>query len=120
MRLREIIQETTKPLRRSAKAAIPDMQMFPQLDNSSIYDMYRYGIALAGSPDSETIMDHNGPAKSKMVTIAYSEGDADIINKTNKTMGVKGKAISDKRSHESHTVDTQSPVAKPKRNKYGV
>ena len=55
-----------------------------------------------------------------MVTVAYSEGDADIINKTNKHMGVKGRAISDKSSHESSTVDTASPVAKPKRNKYGV
>jgi hypothetical protein len=119
MRAKEFIKESVKPLRRSAKAAIPDMQMFPKLDNSSIYDMYRYGIALAGSPDSAT-MDHDGPAKSKMVTIAYTEGDADIINKTNKHMGVKGKAISDKRSHESNTVETQSPVAKPKRNKYGV
>jgi hypothetical protein len=119
MKIRDIIRESTAPLRRSAKAAIPDMQMFPQLDNGNIYSMYRYGIALAGSPDEAT-MDHDGPSKSKMVTIAYSEGDAEIINKTNKHMGVKGKAISDKTSHESHTVDTQSPVAKPKRNKYGV
>jgi hypothetical protein len=119
MKIRDIIRESTAPLRRSAKAAIPDMQMFPQLDNSSIYNMYRYGIALAGSPDPAT-MDQDGPAKSKMVTIAYSEGDADIINKTNIRMGVKGRAISDKRSHESSTVDTASPVAKPKRNKYGV
>jgi hypothetical protein len=119
MKIRDIIREGTAPLRRSAKAAIPDMQMFPQLDNSSIYDMYRYGIALAGSPDPAT-MDKDGPAKSKMVTIAYSEGDAEIINKNNSSMGVKGKAISDKLSHESHTVDTASPVAKPKRNRYGV
>jgi hypothetical protein len=119
MKIRDIIGESTAPLRRSAKAAIPDMQMFPQLDNSSIYGMYRYGIALAGSPDTAT-MDHDGPAKSKMITVAYSDGDAEIINKTNKRMGVKGKAISDRHSHESSTVDTASPVAKPKRNRYGV
>lgn len=119
MRAKEFIKESTKPLRRSAQAAIPDMQMFPQLDNSSIYDMYRYGVALAGSPDSAT-MDQDGPAKSKMITVAYSEGDAEIINKTNKHMGVKGKAVTDRRSHESSTVDTVSPVAKPKRNRYGV
>ena len=119
MRLKEIIQETSTPLRRSAKAAIPDMQMFPQLDNGNIYSMYRYGVALAGSPE-DSDMPNDGPSKSKMVTVAYTEGDAEIINKTNKHMGVKGRAISDKDSHESHTVDTVSPVAKPKRNRYGV
>ena len=119
MRASEFINESSTPLRRSAKAAIPDMQMFPQLDNSNIYSMYRYGIALAGSPD-EANMSKEGPVKSKMVTIAYSQGDADIINKANKHMKVSGRAVTDKKSHESYTVDTQSPVAKPKRNKYGV
>jgi hypothetical protein len=119
MRASEFINESSKPIRRSAKAAIPDMQMFPQLDNGNVYSMYRYGIALAGSPE-DTNMSEVGPSSSKMVTIAYSQGDADIINKANKHMKVNGRAITDKKSHESHTVDTQSPVAQLKRNKHGV
>jgi hypothetical protein len=118
MRVKEIITET-EHLRRSAEAAIPDAHFYPALDNSSPYASYRYGIALAGSPD-ET-MDQNGPTQSKMVTLAYTEGDAEIINKANKIIGVKGKALTSKKSHESSTVDANnSPVAKPKRNKYGV
>lgn len=117
MRIKEFIIEADK-LRRSAEAAIPDAHFYPALDNSSPYASYRYGIALAGSPDH--LMDKNGPTQSKMVTAAYTEGDAEIINKANKSMGVKGKALTSKKSQESSTVDTGSPVAQIKRNKYGV
>jgi hypothetical protein len=118
MRAKEFIIEADK-LRRSAEAAIPDAHFYPALDNSSPYASYRYGIALAGSPDHP--MDKNGPTQSKMITLAYTDADAAIINKANKTMGVKGKALTGKHSQESSTVDTNnSPVARPKRNKYGV
>jgi len=118
MRAKEFIKENTS-IRRSAEAAIPDAQFYPSLDNSSPYASYRYGIALAGSPDYP--MDKEGPTQSKMVTLAYTDADAEIINKANKTMGVKGKVISGKKSQESSTVDTKSgPVANIKRNKYGV
>ena len=119
MRAKEFINEESKQMRRSAKAAIPNMQMFPQLDNGNVYSSYRYGVALAGSPEDSNV-DQESITNSKMLTIAYTEGDAEIINKTNKKMGVKGRAVTDKTSHESSTVETQSPVAKPKRNKYGV
>lgn len=117
MRAKEFINETK--LRRSAEAAIPDAHFYPALDNSSPYASYRFGIALAGSPDQT--MDRNGPTQSKMVTLAYTEGDAEIINKANKIMGVKGKSFTSKKSQESSTVDANSsPVAKIKKNKYGV
>jgi hypothetical protein len=114
----EFIIESDR-LRRSAEAAIPDAHFYPALDNSSPYSSYRYGIALAGSPDYP--MDKNGPTQSKLVTLAYTDGDAEIINKANKTMGVKSKALTSKRSRESATVDANSsPVARSKRNRHGV
>jgi hypothetical protein len=118
VKIKDIIVEASR-LRRSAEAAIPDAQFYPALDNSSPYDSYRFGIALAGSPD-ET-MDRHGPTQSKMVTLAYTDGDAEIINKANEIMGVKSKALTSKKSQESSTVDTKSgPVANIKRNRYGV
>jgi hypothetical protein len=118
MRAKEFIVESDK-LRRSAEAAIPDAHFYPSLDNSSPYHSYRYGVALAGSPDYP--MDKDGPTQSKMVTLAYTDADAEIINAANKTMGVKGKALTSKHSQESSTVDANnSPVATIKRNKYGV
>jgi hypothetical protein len=118
MRASEFIIEEKK-LRRSAEAAIPDAHLYPSLDNSSPYASYRYGVALAGSPDYT--MERDGPTQSKMVTLAYTDGDADIINKTNKIMGVKSQAISSKKSHESSTVDNNgSPVAQIKKNRWGV
>lgn len=118
MRAKEFILESSK-LRRSAESAIPDAHLYPTLDNSSPYNSYRYGIALAGSPNDP--MDRKGPMQSKLVTVAYTDGDAEIINKANKIMGVKNKVLTSKTSHESSTVDrNNSPVAKPKRNRYGV
>ena len=118
MKIKDIIVEASR-LRRSAEAAIPDAHFYPALDNSSPYDSYRFGIALAGSPDES--MDRQGPTQSKMVTLAYTDGDAEIINKANKIMGVKSKALTSKKSQESATVDTKSgPVANVKRNRYGV
>jgi hypothetical protein len=117
MRAHEFILEEKK-LRRSAEAALPDAHFYPALDNSSPYASYRFGIALAGSPDDT--MDKDGPTQSKLVTLAYTDGDAEIINAANKTMGVKSKSLSSKHSQESSTVYNTSPVAKRKRNRYGV
>jgi hypothetical protein len=67
MRAHEFILEEKK-LRRSAEAALPDAHFYPALDNSSPYASYRFGIALAGSPDDT--MDKDGPTQSKLVTLS--------------------------------------------------
>lgn len=118
MRAKEFIDESTKPLRKSVKSSLPSGRIHPSLDNSNPYHSYRYGIALATSPDDDMYTD--GPYGSKLMTVGYTEADREIIKRADKIMGVKSSALSSNDSSEIDTINTTSPVAKPKKNKYGV
>ena len=107
-----------KGMHPDALAAIPDSQIWPELDNSSGYLAYRFGVQLAGSPDMKGPI--AGPTGLKMVTIAYSEADKAILDATAKHLNTKGVQLSPNASTENPTVDKVSPIAKPKKNKYGV
>lgn len=119
MRANEFINESTKQLRKSAKASISGLRKNNALDNNNHpYLAYRFGVALAGSPD-ET-MDQYGPLGSAFITADYTEVDADIRKGAEKIMGVKSSEVTGPGSVETNTINTQSPVAKTKKNKYGV
>jgi hypothetical protein len=95
------------------------MQSYPKLDNNANpYLAYRFGMELAGSPDVD--MPERGPVGSEFTTIGYSDADQKIIDHASKKFGLKRKTHGGKGSVESDTVGKVSPVAKPKRNKYGV
>lgn len=107
MRAKEFIREAAT-LRRSATAAIPGAQVHMCLD--SPYNLYRFGMALAGSPDFPG--DSSGPTEGmNMVTLAYSDAEQKIINKAVQTLGVDIKQLTPKGSDESSTTYTKSPVA---------
>lgn len=116
MKIREIVAENK--LRTDSYYALPSTRIHPTLDNSCPYHAYRFGVALAGSPDST--FDKDGPIGQKMTTIAYSAADDEIIKKAEKEIGAKGKDITTKDSSEYPDTNTTSPVAKKKKNKYGV
>lgn len=120
MRAKEFInEETTKPLRKSAKASISGLRKNPSLDNNNNpYLAYRMGIAMAGSP-SET-MYQKGPLGSSFITTDYTEAETEIRKGAEKIMGVKSQEVTGKGSAEMDIVNNQSIVATPKRNKYGV
>jgi hypothetical protein len=119
MRAKEFISETTKPLRKSVKASINGLRKNAHLDNNNNpYLAYRMGVAMAGSPGST--MDQNGPLGSNFITVDYSEGDAEIRKSAEKLMGVPSQEVTGKGSEEIDNINTQSIVAAPKRNKYGV
>lgn len=116
MKIKEIIEEGK--LRIDSYHSLPNTRIHPTLDNSSPYHSYRFGIALAGSPKSKT--DRDGPIGQKMTTISYTDADDQIVRHAEKEIGAKGKAITSKKSHEHPDTNTTSPVAKKKKNKYGV
>lgn len=119
MRANEFINESTKQLRKSAKASISGLRKNNALDNNNHpYLAYRFGVALAGSPD-ET-MDQHGPLGSAFITADYTEADAEIRKGAERVMGVKSSEVTGPGSVEANTINTQSTVAKPKKNKYGV
>lgn len=109
MKINEIITESKERLRQGAERGIPDLETYDYLDNNNHpYMAYRFGIALAVSPD--THMDREGPIGSKFTTIGYTDADREIIEKAKQIIGVKGtKHSSGKTSQEMDFVNTQSP-----------
>lgn len=108
MKINDIITEATK-LRKGAQQSTPDMQSWPALNNNNNpYAAYRFGIALAGSPDRS--VDKNGPIGGDFTTIGYTLADQEILDFAAKSMGVKPKQQTSKHSLELDTVQTNSPV----------
>ena len=83
------------------------------------YEIYRFGVAMASSPEITTDATH-GPVGETPVVVAYSDGEEEIINSTMKQMNVRGNKITSKGSKETPGTNVTSPVSKPKRNRYGV
>lgn len=117
MKINEIITEGE--LKQSAKRALPGLKLWPDLDNGNVpYLQYRFGIALAGSPDLST--PPVGPVAGQLVTTSYTDAEEEIIAGAAKEMGVKPVKKTDMKSNELENVNKVSPVAPKKKNKYGV
>lgn len=115
MRAHEFVNEgrNTKPLRKSSKQALPNLEIWSDLDNNNHpYLAYRFGVAMAGAPDDD--MDRNGPIGSAFTTIGYTDADKEITDAAAKVMGVKPKNLTGNGSAELTSANTVSPV--PNRN----
>jgi hypothetical protein len=121
MKISEIIVEevTRGRLRKGTCNSLSDIQSYPYLDNNSHpYVAYRFGVALARSP--ENVDQCLGPIGSEFTTVGYSKADQEIIDHARKEFGLKTRKHSTKGSVELDQIQKVSPVAKPKPNKYGV
>lgn len=124
MRAHEFINEakkTRKPLRKSFTQAAPNHTSYDYLDNNNHpYLAYRFGVALANSPDQD--MPPRGPVGSDLSIIDYTDADAEIRKGAEKILGVKPSRGTGRGSEEldGKIINKTSPVAKPKKNKYGV
>lgn len=109
MKITEIIVE--EKLRAGAQKSTPDMHTWPALNNNnSPYSAYRFGIALAGSPDFDEEMDKNGPIGGDFTTIGYSSADREILDAAAKKMGIVSIQQTSKGSKELDSVTRNSPV----------
>lgn len=122
MKIWEIITESgMQPMHKVHKAAIRNAVTFPGQNPStgSAYLNYRFGIALAGSPDLDTSAD-NYIAGDPLLS-PYTEEEMDMINHASQQIGDGSKQTwTNGRSQEIDNVQKVSPTNKPKRNKYGV
>lgn len=82
------------------------------------YKMYRMGVHLAGSPENPP--DHEGAFSNEMMFTTYTAEEQEMLDHSAKEMGVNLKSLSSDKSKEPDETNTVSPIAKPKRNKYGV
>lgn len=118
MKIREIlVEKAEKKLSKNAQRSAPHAKQYQGIDQ--YYGMYRFGVAMAKAPESDTPKE--GPAKDVPAVWMYSKGEEDIVNRAAKNQGIKGTTLVNKGpSEELKTTYKQSPVAKPKPNKYGV
>lgn len=116
MKASEFITETNKKgqVRKGLKHSGPYAKRYDDLD--TFYNMYRLGLALANDKAPSNGVTSNSPT----VWVRGPE-EAEMLSKAERAMGVKGTVVVPKGpSEELPNVETVSPVAKPKRNKYGV
>ena len=119
MKIFEIVTEAKGKIRKGVANALSNVSSYPYLDNNAHpYMAYRFGVALAKSPNDVT--EKEGPIGSEFTTIGYTDADQEIIDHTRKEFGFKKRTHSTKGSVELDVVNKTSPVAKPKKNKYGV
>jgi len=119
MKVNEIVIESRAKLRKGVENSLSNINSFPYLDNNNHpYLAYRFGVALAKSPN--TITDTEGPIGSEFTTIGYSDADQEIIDRARKEFGIKKRTHSTKGSEELPSINKTSPVASRKKNKYGV
>lgn len=118
MKVKEIILEKAdKKLGKNIKQSHPHAKQYDDIDQ--YYGLYRFGIAMAGAPDKS--INKAGPAKDTPAVWLYSKGEEEIVNTAERNQGIKGKNVVQKgKSEELKGTNTISPVAKIKRNQYGI
>lgn len=126
MRAHEFIFEAVKSIQDDVARALPMTYSIPKLQNNDAYMQYRFGIAIAkakANSQSEQDFQSETPWGHSQVVIGYSNTVDDYIDDALEELGMSPKdkkLITTPRSEESKKVQTVSPVAKTKRNKYGV
>ena len=97
--------------------SMPDISINKQ--NGSPYAQWRFGVAMAGAPDYPT--EPAGAFAGDPLLTTYSDVELEMVNAAAKQVGAgHAQKWSNKRSEEIPTTYKQSPVAKPKKNRFGV
>jgi hypothetical protein len=115
MKIRELLTE--KELKDVHSSTLPGMYAYPEMPANDPYEMYRFSMGMANHEE----MVPNSAMRDSSVIAAYSKGEEEIITKTEKKLGKRGKTtIADGGSNEPEGTNSKSPVAAKKKNKYGV
>lgn len=114
MRAKEFIVERSFSKRKSGPMSAT--YAFLTMPSSNAYAVYRFGMAMA----DHTINYADGPTSNSAVIVAYTPEEEEIIKGGSRQTGHKGKIVAARGSNEPQSTDTQSPVARPKRNRHGV
>lgn len=129
MRAKEFLPEGAKAhgkftsLNADVDAALPGVWVQRQLRNTDPYMQYRYGIAIAAAradAAGHVEFEQESPWAENLTIVGYTPEDAEVVKLADKLMGVTATRIADDSSKEPKDTNNSSPVAQPKRNKYGV
>lgn len=114
MRAKEFVNENKdytggRGLHPDTVSSLPNGHIYPDLDNSSGYLAYRFGVAMAGMPDQK--MDVAGPTGLKMVTIGYTQAEEDILDAAAGLVGTPRVRLTSGGSKELQDTNATSPVS---------
>jgi len=113
MRAQEFIAEAHEKYTDEQLGPMTGAERYDGLDNSNPYAMWRFIVAAAGMGGKDNPhppLNPLGPIGQKLSTLAYTQGDADILAATAKAMGEKSTPISTQASEEPATVHKVSPI----------
>jgi hypothetical protein len=113
MRIKDIISEGFATKKSNT---LPTTFEYPDMTSANAYDMYRFSVAMADhtNPPAQGALGNHG------IIVAYSPEEEPIIKHAERVTGHKGKLAADRGSREPESTNTQSPVAKTKKNRWGV
>jgi len=126
MRAKEFVSETqSKKITKRQLQSTAGINVFNDKGAkwSSDYSGYRLMMAAASTDgESDPDMDQESYIGKKKTAYPYTQADQDKLKKAYKVAGLAytDPTHGDMRSLELPEVNTASPVAKPKKNKYGV
>ena len=124
MKIQDIIQESIGELKDRQRRATRGLNRFTDGKKwNSDYTLYRLGLALAAT-DGKTMpnVDEESWLGKWKLTAPYSQEEQDMLKLAYKAVHANHEDLNhgDLRSQEGPTIQKTSPVAKPKKNKYGV
>jgi len=124
MKIKDIIQESVGELSDHQRRATRGLNRFTDGKKwNSDYTLYRLGLALAAT-DGKTMpeVDEESWLGKWKLTAPYSQEEQEMLKLAYKAVHANHEDMNhgDLRSQEGPTINKSSPVAKPKKNKYGV
>lgn len=129
MRAREFIVENLETSTLNMTKAMPATYAIPALQNQDPYLQYRFGVAIAKAKGQKNkdFVDHKYSAESiwgeNQIVVSFDPDVEKYIDQALIEIGLNPsdkKLISSPRSEELDDTNKVSPVAKIKKNKYGI
>jgi hypothetical protein len=116
MRAREFLPEAAQGFSDRKSATMVKTLAFPDMPSNNPYRAYRFAMAMA----NHDIKNEVGPADEYAVISAYTEGEEEIIAAAVKKTGERHVTVADRGSREPDSTNIASPVARIKKNRFGV
>lgn len=128
MRAKEFINEaktkgTAEQVSDRKAGPLPGVFVQKDLRNTDPYMQYRYSMAVAAArahKEHGVDFDQESAWAENLTQVMFTPEDEKTIKMASKLMGVTPSRIADNNSREPKSTGSTSPVAKPKKNKYGV
>jgi C4-dicarboxylate-specific signal transduction histidine kinase len=124
MRLKEFVFEVTqKKISNRQRQSSRGINTFSDSEKAnSDYVAYRLGLAVAGANGKDPIDMPASWIGKKKATFPYTEEEQAMLKQAYKAVGATYQDVNhgDMHSDELQTTSKASPIAAPKRNKYGV